>query len=124
LTALLRGSVGTAVCDLGRADSPAAAPVLAAADVVLCVYAPDVASMRGARALPVPARVVLNQAARARLHGRDVARVLGERPAGVIPFDARVRRSGETGRLPARGAATKAIRALASTIQGETDDGS
>lgn len=128
LVALLRASVPVAVCDLGRADSDAERAVLAAADVVLCVCAPDVASMRGARALAAsstqPIRVVLNQATRTRLGARDVARVLGERPAAVIASDAAVRRAGEAGRLPRRGPGRRAIGKLAVALTRSAPDGS
>lgn len=123
LVALLRASVPFAVCDLGRADTEAALTVLGAADVTLIVCAPDVASMRGARVLGA-GRVVLNQSARMRLSARDVARVLGEAPAAVVPFDATVRRAGEAGRLPRRGPARRAIEKLSSAIVREVADGS
>lgn len=125
LLALLRATVPVAVCDLGRGDTEAARTVQSAADVALIVCAPDVASMRGARALATPdPQVVLNRAARMRLSARDVSRVLGARPAAVVPFDAAVRRTGEAGRLPRRGPARRAVEKLAATLSCETDDGS
>jgi Flp pilus assembly CpaE family ATPase len=125
LLALLRASAPVAVFDLGRADTEAARTVLSAADVSLIVCAPDVASMRGSRALAMPnSRTVLNRSARMRLSARDVARVLGARPAAVVPFDAAVRRTGEAGRLPRRGSARRAVEKLAGTIVREAADGS
>jgi pilus assembly protein CpaE len=125
LVALLRASVPWAVCDVGRAGSDAAAAVLEAADATLVVCAPDVASIRGARALGVPAtRVVLNQAGRMRLSGRDVARVLGQPPAAIVPLDPAVRRAGEAGRLPRRGTARRALEKLAASLVAEAADGS
>ena len=127
LVVLLRASVPVAVCDLGRADSDAGRAVLAAADAVLCVCAPDVASMRGARALAASStriRVVLNQATRTRLSARDVARVLGERPAAVIATDAAIRRAGEAGRLPRRGPGRRSIGKLAAALTRSASDGS
>jgi pilus assembly protein CpaE len=123
LIALLRASVPLAVCDLGRAGGDASRVILEAADETLVVCAPDVTSMRGARVLGVGS-VVLNQYARMRLSARDVARVLGESPVAVVPFDPSVRRAGEAGRLPRRGQARRAIEKLAAAITRGAADGS
>jgi pilus assembly protein CpaE len=128
LVALLRSTVPVTFFDLGRARDSAAVEVLTNADVVVCVCAPDVGSMRGARALIDAAgslpRVVLNRSARMRLSPRDVKKVLGEPPSLVIPDDPAVRRAGEAGRLPARGPARRAIDRFATRLLAEVADGS
>ena len=125
LVALLRATVPFTIVDTGRGFEPSALRVLALADVVVCVCAPDVGSMRGARALfaeLAPARVVLNIASRARLSARDVARVLGAQPAAVVPIDHAVRRAGEAGRLPTRGPARKVLDGFARALTKELTD--
>jgi len=113
LLALLRASVGASVCDLGRAGDPTGPTILAEVDVVVCVCAPDVASVRGARGLAQASgagfRVVLNRAERGRINAREVSRVLGAPPSAVVATDPRVRRAGEAGRLPSRGPAKRAL---------------
>lgn len=128
LVSLLRATVPVAVCDAGRGSDETARALIADADLTVCVCAPDVASMRGARLLGAgpdgKVRVVLNRAERARLGARGVARVLGERPCAVIPSDGSVRRAGEAGRLPERGPARRAIERLAAELFGKAGHGS
>lgn len=125
LVTLLRATVPVAVCDVGRVDTEACRHVLSAADVGVIVCAPDVASMRGVRALAATAaRIVLNRSERMRLSPRDLRRVLGAPPVAVVPFDSAVRRAGELGRLPRRGAARRAVEKLATTLMREVADGS
>jgi pilus assembly protein CpaE len=128
LVALLRGTVATTVFDLGRGADEAAHAVLAAADEIVCVCGPDVASMSGARTFAAVTgrapRVVLNLASRMRLSARDVGRVLGARPVAVVPLDPAVRRGGESGRLPGRGPARRALDRLARRLSAEAADGS
>jgi pilus assembly protein CpaE len=128
LAALLRSAAPASVFDVGRGDGETADAVLSKADRVVCVCAPDVASMRGARALAdacgsMPA-VVLNRLARMRLSPRDVARVLGEKPALVVPDEPAVRRAGEAGRLPARGTARRLVEKFSKRLLEEMNDGS
>ena len=128
LVALLRASTAASVCDLGRAGDPAGRAALAEADTVVCVCAPDVASMRGARGLidatGAGVRVVLNRAERGRISAREAARVLGEAPSAVVAVDGAVRRAGEAGRLPTRGPARRALDRFARELVEETADGS
>jgi len=128
LAALLRASVAVAACDLGRAADAAAREMLGTADTVVCVCAPDIASLRGARALTGATdrsmRVVLNRAVRRGIDARDVTRVLGAPPAAIVPFDAAVRRAGEAGRLPARGSARRALERFAGQLIEVSSDGS
>ena len=76
------------------------------------------------RFLKSEARVVLNLSGRMRLTPRDVARVLGDPPAAVVPLDPAVRRAGESGRLPRRGRAARALQRLAASFARENADGS
>ena len=125
LLALLRASVPTAVLDVGRASDAGARAAIRLADVVLCICAPDLQSMRGARALAAGVEVsyVLNMATRLRLGARDVGRVLGAAPVALIPFDGSVRKAGESGRLAARGPARRAVNRLAASVVAERSDG-
>jgi len=128
MLALLRATVPVAVIDAGRAADDAAMAAISLADQTICVCTPDVASIRGARALIAAAGrgfpVVLNRSARMRLSAKDVARVVGAPPVAVIPDDPAIRRAGEAGRLPSRGAARRAIERLAGLILAEASDGS
>jgi Flp pilus assembly CpaE family ATPase len=125
LVALLRAATEASVCDLCRAGDPATRTALSEADKVVCVCAPDVASMRGARGLisgSIPGiQVVLNRARRGGISAREAARVLGATPSVVISEDGRVRRAGEAGRLPSRGAARRAMDGLATAFAGAAD---
>ena len=125
LTALVRASAPVAVFDLGRAADDATRSVAREAEIRVFVCAPDVASMRGARALLElgEAHVVLNGAARGRVSVREAGHVLGRKPV-TVPADRRIRRAGEAGRLPKRGRARKAIDDLAGRILAEARDGS
>ena len=127
LLALLRGTVPVSVIDAGRGGDEASRTVLRLADATLLVCGPDVGSMRGARAMGEVAgtgRVVLNHASRMRLSARDVARVLGEPPAIIVPADPAIRRAGESGRLPSRGPARRAVDRFAAALFAEVSDGS
>ena len=120
---LLRAAVPLTVVDVGRGVDAATRAAAASADVVLCVCAPDVAALRGVRALidemGSRVEVMLNRSARFRLHPRDIERVAGRPPIAVVPNDPRVRRAGESGRLPHRGNATRVIEGLAERIGGD-----
>lgn len=119
LTKLLRAAVPYAVVDAGRAADTGSSSALREADVALAVCAPDVQSMRGARALAgitPDLRFVLNMATRMRLSARDVHRVLGAPPSAVLPLDPAVRKAGETGRLPARGPGRRGADRLAASL--------
>ena len=72
---------------------------------------------------PTP-RFILNQAARMRLSARDVARAIGDPPAVVVRFDPAVKRAGEAGRLPSRGAARKTLAGFAARLLEEVAVGS
>lgn len=126
LAALVRASAKLSVFDVGRAGDDAAREVLRGADVRLLVCGPDVASMRGARALldVGEAQIVLNHAARGRVSAREVRRVLGVAPSAVVPADRRVRRAGEAGRLSRRGRARRVIDTFAGRLFAEAADGS
>jgi Flp pilus assembly CpaE family ATPase len=128
LVALLRACMDASVCDLGRACDPAGRAVLAEADTVVCVCAPDVASMRGARGLIEESnagiRIVLNRAERGRITSREAARVLGAPPSAVVAEDRGLRRAGEAGRLPTRGPARRTLERFAQEIAEAADDGS
>jgi len=122
---LMRAAVPLTVVDAGRVVDPAARAAVGSAEVALCVCLPDVSSLRGVRALIGEAgtgvEVVLNRPARFRLGARDVERVTGKAPIATVRDDARVRRAGESGRLPSRGAAKRAIDGLARVIERSAD---
>jgi Flp pilus assembly CpaE family ATPase len=128
LAALMRAAVPMSVCDLGRAADAVARAVLAEAATVVCVCAPDVASMRGARAVrdasDVTMRIALNGVRRGRVTAREAARVLGVEPSVVVPADRRVRRAGEAGRLPGHGHAKRAVDRFAHELIEGAADGS
>jgi len=119
---LMRAAVPLTIVDIGRVTDAATRAAAGSADLVLCVCVPDVAALRGSRALMHETgsriEVVLNRAARMRLRARDVERVIGRPPIAVVPDDPRVRRAGESGRLPQRGTAKRAIEALVGRIDG------
>jgi pilus assembly protein CpaE len=126
LVALLRATVPYAIADVGRGSDDGGRVAVREADAVVCVCAPDLQSMRGARALgeSLPGvRYVLNMATRLRLSPRDVSRVLGAPPVAVIPLDATLRKAGEAGRLPSRGPARRATNRLAALLSTELSDG-
>lgn len=126
LVALLRAAVPYAIADVGRASDGGCRVALRDADAVVCVCAPDLQSMRGARVLGEShpgVRYVLNLATRLRLSSRDVSRVLGQRPVAVVPLDPTLRKAGEAGRLPSRGPARRAANRLAALLVEELRDG-
>lgn len=126
LMLLLRATVPHAVADLGRASDAGCRAAIREADLLLCVCAPDLQSMRGARRLAESTpgiRFVLNSSTRMRLSPRDVARVLGSPPLEVIPLDPAIRKAGEAGRFPTRGPGRRAANRLAATIKKELADG-
>jgi Flp pilus assembly CpaE family ATPase len=126
LVALLRATVPYVVVDLGRCADPATQGVFNDADASLLVCAPDLQSMRGARAIAAAApetRYILNAATRLRLSVRDVTRVLGAAPTAVIPLEPAVRRAGEGGRLPAKGRARRVAERLAASLARELRHG-
>lgn len=124
---LVRASFPFAVLDVGRGSEDAGRAVVERADALVCVCGPDVASVRGARALAAEVDraigFVLNGARRWRLGARDLERVLGAPPVAVIPQDPRVRRAGEAGRLPAGGPARRAAGRLADRLAKELAGG-
>lgn len=126
LLPVLRASVPFAVLDLGRAADPGTRTAMLHADAVVCVLTPDLQSLRGARAMPeMPAtRHVLNMSSRMRVSARDVRRVLGAPPAGVIPLDPAIRRASEAGRLATRGPGRRAVDRLATLLATEVAGGS
>ncbi|MGH2795599.1 MAG: AAA family ATPase [Actinomycetota bacterium] len=127
LLALLRASAPYAVIDAGRAADAGARAATANADTTLCVCAPDLQSLRGARALAtaIPGvRFVLNMATRLRVSARDVTRVLGSPPIAVVPLDPAMRRSGEAAKLAPRGPGKRALDRLLNEIMKGTADGS
>lgn len=122
LMGLLRAAVPFAVADLGRATDAGTRAAMRNADIVVCVCAPDLQSMRGARAFgeaSLGIRYVLNSATRFRISPRDVSRVLGTPPSAVIPLDPAIRKAGEAGRLPSRGPARRAVDRLAAALMRE-----
>ena len=126
LLALLRASVPNAVVDGGRAADDGARLGTAKADAALCVCAPDLQSLRGARALgaAIPGlRYVLNMSSRLRVSARDVKRVLGVPPVAVVPLDPAVRKAGESGRLAPRGPGKRAVDRLAASLLKEDAHG-
>jgi len=127
LLGLLRASLPHAVVDAGRAADPGALAATTKADAALCVCAPDLQSLRGARALgeTIPGlRYVLNMSTRFRVSSRDVKRVLGAPPFAVVPLDPAIRKAGEAGRLPPRGPGKRAIDRLAAALVEEDAGGS
>jgi Flp pilus assembly CpaE family ATPase len=125
LIELVRKACRVSVFDAGRAGDGAAREVMRLADERVVVCAADVASMRGARSLlERGGRVVVNRHWSGRVSSREATRVLGRAPSLVVPGDRRVRRAGEAGRLPRRGAARRAIDGFAAELLHEGSDGS
>jgi Flp pilus assembly CpaE family ATPase len=107
LAPALRGLAAIAVVD----------GLLEGADLAVRVIGPDVGSVRCASQTPhAGLEFVLNRARRDGVRAGDAARALGSQPLGVVPYDPRIARAGDLGRVAGRGRAVSRLRKLARNL--------